>query len=86
MLGFVANLGSKYLEMMEAFMGGPGSLGKQSKLHYFSMAKWLRRPTVNRKIPSSTLGGEVFFFFRSRLESSFTFLLDCMYVGMNQPE
>ena len=28
----------------------------------FSMAKWLRRPTVNRKIPSSTLGGEVSFF------------------------
>ena len=27
------------------------------------MAKWLRRPTVNRKIPSSTLGGEVFLFF-----------------------
>ena len=26
------------------------------------MAKWLRRPTVNRKIPSSTLGGEVSFF------------------------
>ena len=25
------------------------------------MAKWLRRPTVNRKIPSSTLGGEVSF-------------------------
>ena len=30
--------------------------------HVFSMAKWLRRPTVNRKIPSSTLGGEVFLF------------------------
>ena len=35
------------------------------------MAKWLRRPTVNRKIPSSTLGGEVSFFFWLSFSRSF---------------